>query len=73
MLEKPAQNDQQNQAESRSGPKEKGSVRTTTALTTPTKGPKNQHMADAPRSHGEPRHALPLGFQEPVQAQGGRL
>jgi hypothetical protein len=42
---------------SRSGKKREG-VRTTTALPTPAKGPKKQHMADAPRSHGEPRPAL---------------
>ena len=39
----------------------------------PDQGAQEQHMADAPRFYGEPRHALPLVFQEPFQAQVGRL
>lgn len=72
MVGKPAQNDWQKSAESRSGTKEKGSVRTTTAPHTPTKGHKNSTWPTPPLA-GEPRPALPLVFQEPFQAQVGRL
>ena len=36
----------------------------------PDQGAQEQHIADAPRSHGEPRHALPLVFQEPFWGSG---
>jgi len=57
--------------ESRSGAKEKGSVRTTTAHPTPAKGPKKQHMADAPPCGGASSSTAFFGFSDLSIRVGG--